>query len=101
MIHQIHAIEDPFRLADAVIVHLNIKLEEKQEILDLGVERHEILEGFAVGDTVKVIDGPLDGFTGTVEEVDMSKSRVRVIVSMFGRETPVDLDYNQVEYVSE
>ena len=73
----------------------------EQEILDLGVERHEILEGFAVGDTVKVIDGPLDGFTGTVEEVDMIKSRVRVIVSMFGRETPVDLDYNQVEYVSE
>jgi transcription termination/antitermination protein NusG len=77
-----------------------IPLTEK-EILDLGVERHEIIEGFAVGDTVKVIDGQLDGFTGTVEEVDMGKNRVRVIVSMFGRETPVDLDYNQVEYVSE
>lgn len=73
----------------------------EQEIMDLGVERHEVVEGFKVGDTIKVIDGPLEGFMGTVEEVDTGKSRVRVIVSMFGRETPVDLDYYQVEYVSE
>lgn len=73
----------------------------EQEIYELGVERHEIVEGFKVGDTVKVIDGPLDGFLGVVEEADAGKNRVRVIVSMFGRETPVDLDYNQVEYVSE
>ncbi|MGI5984757.1 MAG: transcription termination/antitermination factor NusG [Clostridiales bacterium] len=73
----------------------------EQEIYELGVERHEVVEGFNVGDNVKVIDGPLDGFIGTVEEVDTGRSRVRVIVSMFGRETPVDLDYNQVEYVSE
>lgn len=69
----------------------------EQEILDLGVERHEIIASFAVGDTVKVIDGPLQGFLGTVEEVEAEKNRVRVIVSMFGRETPVDLDYDQVE----
>jgi transcription termination/antitermination factor NusG len=73
----------------------------EQEILDLGVERHEIVEGFNVGDTIKVVDGPLEGFLGTVEEVDTGKGRVRVIVSMFGRETPVDLDYYQVEFVSE
>ncbi|NLH01331.1 MAG: transcription termination/antitermination factor NusG [Clostridiales bacterium] len=73
----------------------------EQEIYELGVERHEVVEGFKVGDTVKVVDGPLDGFFGTVEEVDTGKNRVRVIVSMFGRETPVDLDYYQVEYVSE
>ena len=73
----------------------------EQEILDLGVERHEIVAGFDVGDTVKVIDGPLESFLGTVEEVEPSKNRVRVIVSMFGRETPVDLDYYQVEYVLE
>ncbi len=73
----------------------------EQEILDLGVERHEIVAGFDVGDTVKVIDGPLESFLGTVEEVEPSKNRVRVIVSMFGRETPVDLDYDQVEAVSE
>lgn len=73
----------------------------EQEILEIGVERHEVAEGFKVGDNVKVVDGPLDGFIGTVEEVDVARERVRVIVSMFGRETPVDLDYYQVEYVSE
>lgn len=73
----------------------------EQEILDLGVERHEADAGYNVGDSVKVIDGPLDGFLGTIDEVDSDKSRVRVIVSMFGRETPVDLDYYQIEPVTE
>ncbi len=73
----------------------------EQEILEIGVERHEVAEGFKVGDNVKVVDGPLEGFIGLVEEVDAARERVRVIVSMFGRETPVDLDYYQVEYVSE
>lgn len=71
----------------------------EQEILDLGVERHEVVAGFSVGDTVKVTDGPLEGFFGNVEDVEPEKNRVRVIVSMFGRETPVDLDYDQVEFV--
>ena len=52
---------------------------------------------FNVGDTVKVIDGPLDGFLGTVDEVDAEKNRLRVVLSMFGRETPVDLELDQVE----
>ncbi|MEG1108876.1 MAG: transcription termination/antitermination protein NusG [Oscillospiraceae bacterium] len=72
-----------------------------QEMFDLGVERHEVVAGFEVGDTVRVIDGPLEGFLGAVDEIDTGKDRVRVIVSMFGRETPVDLDYNQVEIVIE
>ena len=70
----------------------------EQEILDLGVERHEIVANFSVGDTVKVMDGPLQGFMGTVEEVEPERNRVRVIVSMFGRETPIDLEYDQVEF---
>ena len=73
----------------------------EQEILDLGVERHEILVNFGVGDTVKVTDGPLEGFLGTVDELEPDKDRVRVIVSMFGRETPVDLELDQVEPVKE
>ena len=56
---------------------------------------------YAVGDTVKVIDGPLEGFLGTVEELDAEKETVRVVVSMFGRETPVDLDFDQVESVKD
>ena len=71
----------------------------EQEIYDLGVEHKEVIVGFAVGDTVKVTDGPLEGFLGTVDEVDADKDLVRVIVSMFGRETPVDLELDQVEPV--
>ena len=67
------------------------------EILSLGVEKREIVVGVKVGDTVKVIDGPLDGFLGTVDEVDAEKNRLRVVLSMFGRETPVDLELDQVE----
>lgn len=73
----------------------------EQEVLELGVERREIVVGFKVGDTVKVVDGPIDGFLGTVEEIDAEKERVRVIVSMFGRETPVDLEMYQVEPVKD
>ena len=71
----------------------------EQEIYDLGVEHKEIVVGFTVGDTVKVADGPLEGFLGTVDEIDAEKDLVRVIVSMFGRETPVDLELDQVEPV--
>jgi len=72
-----------------------------EEIVDMGVERHEILVGFEVGDTVKVVDGPLDGFLGVVDELEPDRDRVRVIVSMFGRETPVDLELDQVEPISQ
>ena len=73
----------------------------EQEIYDLGVEHREIIVGFAVGDTVKVTDGPLEGFLGTVDELDAERESVRVIVSMFGRETPVDLELDQVEPVEQ
>jgi transcriptional antiterminator NusG len=73
----------------------------EQEIYDLGVERHEVLLGYDVGDTVKVTDGPLEGFLGVVEALEPEKDRVRVIVSMFGRETPVELELDQVDPVKE
>lgn len=73
----------------------------EQEIYALGVEHKEIIVGLAVGDTVKVTDGPLEGFLGTVEELDADKDLVRVVVSMFGRETPVDLELDQVEPVEQ
>ena len=68
-----------------------------EEVASLGVEKNEVQIGYAVGDTVTVVDGPLDGFSGVVEEIEADKDRVRVIVSMFGRETPVDLQLDQVE----
>jgi len=69
----------------------------EEEIITLGIERHEVVVGYEVGSTVKVVDGPLEGFLGIVEEIELDKSRVRVIVSMFGRETPIDLDFDQIE----
>ena len=68
-----------------------------EEIIALGVERREVKVGYDIGDTVKVVDGPLSGFNGTVDELEINKNRVRVVVSMFGRETPIDLELDQVE----
>ena len=73
----------------------------EQEIYDLGVERKEIVVGYALGDSVKVNDGPLSGFIGVVDELEPDKNRVRVVVSMFGRETPVDLELDQVEVIKD
>ncbi len=53
----------------------------------------------AVGDTVKIVDGPFTEFLGTVDEVSVERGRVRVMVSFFGRDTPVELDFLQVERV--
>ena len=73
----------------------------EDEIYQLGIEKREIIVGYAVGDTVTITDGPLTSFTGTVEELDIEKDRVRVVVSMFGRETPVELTLDQVEVSSQ
>ena len=70
------------------------------EILALGVEKHEVVVNYSVGDSVKITDGALESFIGTVDEIDMEQSKVRVVVSMFGRETPVDLELDQVEVLS-
>ena len=72
-----------------------------EEIFALGVERREVKVGYNVGDTVKVVDGPLAGFNGTVDELEITKNRVRVVVSMFGRETPIDLELDQVETIKD
>lgn len=67
------------------------------EVAAMGVEKREIVVGYAEGDSVKIIDGALESFLGTVEEIDLDRSKVRVVVSMFGRETPVELELEQVE----
>ena len=70
-----------------------------EEIAALGVEKREVVVGYAVGDSVKITDGALASFIGTVEELDTDKGKVRVVVSMFGRETPVELELDQVETI--
>ena len=67
------------------------------DVAALGVEKREIVVGYEVGDSVKITDGALESFLGTVEEIDLDRSKVRVVVSMFGRETPVELELDQVE----
>ena len=73
----------------------------EEEIAALGVEKHEVVVNYALGDSVKITDGALESFIGTVEEIDIDHSKVRVVVSMFGRETPVELELDQVEPVSD
>ncbi len=70
-----------------------------EEISSLGVEKREIVVSYQVGDSVKITDGALESFLGVVEEIDLEHSKVRVVVSMFGRETPVELELDQVEPV--
>jgi transcriptional antiterminator NusG len=67
------------------------------EILGMGVERRVVEINFAAGDSVRVCEGPLADFVGVVDEINMEKQLVRVIVSMFGRETPVELEFSQIE----
>ena len=71
----------------------------EDEVARLGIEKREVEVSYKVGDSVNIVDGPLEGFIGTVEEMDVEKNRVRVTVSMFGRETPVELELDQAEPV--
>ncbi len=61
--------------------------------------KREISVDYEIGDSVKVLDGPFASFNGVVEELDFDKSKVKVSVSIFGRATPVELDFEQVELV--
>lgn len=71
------------------------------EIAALGVEKNEIVVGVKVGDRIKIIDGPLEGNFAVVEEVEAEKNRLRAVISMFGRETPVDLELEQIEVLED
>lgn len=68
----------------------------EQEVAALGVATVKVEVNYAVGDSVKVIAGPLDGFVGMVNSIDTDKNQVVITVSMFGRDSQVELELNQV-----
>ena len=70
-----------------------------EEIRNMGFDTAVIEVDYDVNDSVKVVNGPLEGFVGVVQEINKEKNKVKVIVSMFGRETPVELEFSQVEKI--
>ncbi len=70
-----------------------------EEIRNMGFETTVVNVDYDVNDTVRVVNGPLATFIGTVQEINKEKNKVKVLVSMFGRETPVELEFSQVEKI--
>ena len=73
----------------------------QEEVAALGVEKHSVEVGYKEGDNVKIISGPLEGYTGVVKTVDTENNNVCVVLSMFGRETPVELELDQIATVED
>lgn len=75
-----------------------LRPEEVDKIMDrMSQETPTIVVNFGVGEKVRIIDGPFNDFIGTVDNIDIDKTRVRVMVNFFGRDTPVELDFLEVE----
>lgn len=70
------------------------------EIRNMGFDEVPVNIDYGVNDNVQVVNGPLEGFVGTVQEINKEKQKVKVLVSMFGRETPVELEFSQVQKVN-
>ena len=68
----------------------------EQEIRQMGFELASVNVDYAQGDSVSITGGSFDGFVGTVQEINKDKRKVKVLVSMFGRETPIEVDFSQV-----
>lgn len=70
-----------------------------QEIRAMGVEEPRVEVDVKVGETIKVTSGPFETFMGTIEHINVEKQTLKVLISMFGRETPVELEFNQIEKI--
>lgn len=72
----------------------------EQEIINMGLEKRTISIDFEVGDRIRVKYGPLEGFVGVIDAIVMDRQKIKAKVSMFGRDTDVELEFNQVERLS-
>ena len=72
-----------------------------KEVEALGVEKRSVEVKYAVGDSVRIIDGPLETFTGIIDEIDIDNNNVRVTISMFGREVSAELELNQIQLIED
>ena len=72
----------------------------EEEIASIGLEKKAVTIGFEVGDSIRVKYGPLEGFVGVIDEIVMYKQKIKAKISMFGRDTDVELEFNQVEALS-
>lgn len=71
----------------------------EEEVRALGVDQTKTAVDYEIGDTVRIIAGPLEIFTGVVESINVEKSQVKVLVSMFGREISAELEYSQIQRI--
>ncbi len=71
----------------------------EQEIINMGLEKRTITLDFEVGDKIRVKYGPLEGFIGVIDAIIMERQKIKAKVSMFGRDTDVELEFNQVEHI--
>ncbi len=76
------------------------EVERIIEQKETGTQASKMKRKFSKGDAVKIVDGPFDGFTGHVEELNPEKERAKVMVSIFGRATPVEFDFLQIERIT-
>ena len=84
----------PQALRDAEVQKLFGRMDE---MLDRG---ESMLEPFIINESVKVIEGPFDGFVGTIEEINEDKKKLKVVVKIFGRKQPVEVNFTQVEKIN-
>ncbi|MBP3687295.1 MAG: transcription termination/antitermination protein NusG [Alphaproteobacteria bacterium] len=101
-----HIVKDTPRVSGFLGSHNKPQAISEREVkrimeqIEEGIERPQTQVYFEVGEQIRVIDGPFASFIGVVEEIDTEKSRLKVSVSIFGRYTPVELEFNQVEKIA-